>query len=38
MDILTRHTAQQVSESAPLTDEAIRNAATEIKTRTKRGT
>jgi hypothetical protein len=29
-------TAQQVSESAPLTGETIRNAATRVKTRTKK--
>jgi uncharacterized protein YjgD (DUF1641 family) len=33
-----RDTAQQVSESTPRTGEAIRNAATGIKTRTKRST
>jgi hypothetical protein len=32
------HTAQQVGESAPLTGEAIRDAATRTKTRTKRST
>jgi len=31
-----RHTAQQVGESTPLTGEAIRNAATGVKTRTKK--
>jgi hypothetical protein len=30
------HTAQQVGESAPLTGETIRNAATRAKTRTKK--
>jgi methyl-accepting chemotaxis protein len=33
-----RSAAQQVGESAPLTSEAIRSAATGVKTRTKRGT
>jgi hypothetical protein len=33
-----RDTAEQVSESAPRTGEAIRNAATGIKTRTNRST
>ncbi|MGC2574550.1 MAG: hypothetical protein WA364_23815, partial [Candidatus Nitrosopolaris sp.] len=32
------HTAQQVSESAPLTGDTIRNAATRAKTRTKKST
>ena len=32
------HTAQQVGESAPLTGETIRNAATRAKTRTKKST
>jgi hypothetical protein len=33
-----RYTAQQVGETAPLTGKAIRNAATGVKTRTKRST